>query len=90
MHKRFGSTILELGGNNACVIMEDANLELALKACTFAAVGTAGQRCTTLRRLVIIDRPPSLPSPIASLRYLTNAISPSPPLNGGRFTPTDF
>jgi aldehyde dehydrogenase family 7 protein A1 len=42
VHKRFGRTILELGGNNACVIMDDADLDLALKACTFAAVGTAG------------------------------------------------
>lgn len=51
--ERFGSTLLELGGNNATIIMEDANLELAFKACTFAAVGTCGQRCTTLRRLLI-------------------------------------
>lgn len=50
---RFGRTILELGGNNAAVIMPDADLELALKACVFAAVGTAGQRCTTLRRIII-------------------------------------
>lgn len=42
VHKRFGKTILELGGNNACIIMDDADLNLALKACTFAAVGTAG------------------------------------------------
>lgn len=53
VHKRFGRTILELGGNNACVIMDDADVDLALKACTFAAVGTAGQRCTSLRRLII-------------------------------------
>ena len=50
---RFGKTILELGGNNATVVMDDANVELALKACTFAAVGTCGQRCTSLRRLLI-------------------------------------
>lgn len=42
VHKRFGRTILELGGNNAVCVMEDANLELALKACTFAAIGTCG------------------------------------------------
>jgi len=42
VHKRFGRTILELGGNNAAVIMDDANLEMVLKACTFAAAGTAG------------------------------------------------
>ena len=53
VHDRFGKCVLELGGNNAAVIMDDANLELALKACTFAAVGTAGQRCTTLRRAYI-------------------------------------
>lgn len=54
VHKRFGRTILELGGNNATIVMEDANLELVLKGSLFAAVGTCGQRCTTLRRLVII------------------------------------
>ena len=42
VHSRFGRTILELGGNNACVVLEDANLELVIKAVTFAAVGTAG------------------------------------------------
>ena len=51
--ERFGKTLLELGGNNSTIIMEDANLEMAFKACTFAAVGTCGQRCTTLRRLYI-------------------------------------
>jgi len=45
--------LLELGGNNATIIMDDANLEMAFKACTFAAVGTCGQRCTSLRRLLI-------------------------------------
>ncbi|MEJ5165399.1 MAG: aldehyde dehydrogenase family protein [Thermoanaerobaculia bacterium] len=50
---RFGKTILELGGNNGIILMEDANLDLALRAVLFAAVGTAGQRCTTLRRLII-------------------------------------
>jgi aldehyde dehydrogenase family 7 protein A1 len=51
--ERFGKTLLELGGNNATIIMPDANLEMAFKACTFAAVGTCGQRCTSLRRLLI-------------------------------------
>ncbi len=50
---RFGRTILELGGNNAIVVMDDADLDLATRAATFAAVGTAGQRCTSLRRLVM-------------------------------------
>lgn len=56
VEKRFGRVLLELGGNNATIIHEDANLELAFKACTFAAVGTCGQRCTSLRRLIIHDR----------------------------------
>lgn len=50
--KRFGKSILELGGNNALIVCDDANEELALKASCFAAVGTCGQRCTSLRRLV--------------------------------------
>ena len=50
---RFGKTIMELGGNNGIIIMEDADLDIAVNATLFAAVGTAGQRCTTLRRLFI-------------------------------------
>ncbi|MFS8495068.1 MAG: aldehyde dehydrogenase family protein [Actinomycetes bacterium] len=50
---RMGRTILELGGNNAIIVMDDADLELAIRAVLFAAVGTAGQRCTTLRRLLV-------------------------------------
>ncbi|CAN5222081.1 aldehyde dehydrogenase family protein [soil metagenome] len=50
---RFGRAILELGGNNAIIVMDDANLELAVRAVLFAAVGTAGQRCTSLRRLIV-------------------------------------
>jgi aldehyde dehydrogenase (NAD+) len=50
---RFGRSILELGGNNAVIVMDDANLELAVRAVLFAAVGTAGQRCTSLRRLIV-------------------------------------
>jgi aldehyde dehydrogenase (NAD+) len=51
--ERLGRTILEMGGNNAVVVLDDANLDLALRACLFAAAGTAGQRCTTLRRLIV-------------------------------------
>lgn len=51
--KRFGRTILELGGNNATIVMPDADLELAFQGSVFAAVGTCGQRCTTLRRLFL-------------------------------------
>jgi aldehyde dehydrogenase (NAD+) len=50
--RRFGRTILELGGNNAIVLSADANLELAVRAILFGAVGTAGQRCTSTRRII--------------------------------------
>eukprot|EP00753_Platysulcus_tardus_P007696 PLAT15397.1.p2 GENE.PLAT15397.1~~PLAT15397.1.p2 ORF type:complete len:526 (+),score=252.21 PLAT15397.1:35-1579(+) len=53
VHSRFGRTILELGGNNATIVCEDADLDLALRAVCFGAVGTAGQRCTSLRRLMV-------------------------------------
>ena len=51
--ERLGRSLLELGGNNGVIVTETANLDLALRAVTFAAVGTAGQRCTTLRRLIL-------------------------------------
>jgi len=51
--RRLGRTLLELGGNNAIILMPDADLDLALRGCLFSAVGTAGQRCTTLRRLFL-------------------------------------
>jgi aldehyde dehydrogenase (NAD+) len=51
--KRLGRSLLELGGNNGVIIMNDANLELALRAVLFGAIGTAGQRCTTIRRLFL-------------------------------------
>ena len=51
--KRFGSTILELGGNNAIIIDDSANLDMAIPATVFGAVGTAGQRCTSTRRIII-------------------------------------
>lgn len=50
---RFGRTILELGGNNAIVVAEDADLDLATRAILFGAVGTAGQRCTSTRRIIM-------------------------------------
>jgi aldehyde dehydrogenase (NAD+) len=52
---RFGRTLLELGGNNGMVVAPSADLALAERAIAFAAVGTAGQRCTTLRRLFVHD-----------------------------------
>jgi len=51
--QRMGRTILELGGNNAVIVMDDADLDLAVRATLFSAVGTAGQRCTSLRRLLV-------------------------------------
>jgi aldehyde dehydrogenase (NAD+) len=51
--RRFGRTILELGGNNAVLATEDANLDLATRAILFGAVGTAGQRCTSTRRIIV-------------------------------------
>jgi aldehyde dehydrogenase (NAD+) len=53
--ERFGRAILELGGNNAMIVAPSADLELAVRAILFAAAGTAGQRCTTLRRLIVHD-----------------------------------
>lgn len=55
VHRRFGKTILELGGNNAAIIMPDADLEIAFQGAVFAAVGTCGQRCTSLRRIYLHD-----------------------------------
>ena len=51
--KRLGRSLLELGGNNAIIVMDDADLELITRAALFAAVGTTGQRCTSLRRLIV-------------------------------------
>ncbi|TPX43209.1 hypothetical protein SeMB42_g04030 [Synchytrium endobioticum] len=56
VQERFGRTILELGGNNAIIVMDDADFELALRSVLFASVGTTGQRCTTLRRLFLHEK----------------------------------
>ncbi len=53
---RFGRAILELGGNNAIIVSDKANLDLAIRAVSFGAVGTAGQRCTTTRRLILHEK----------------------------------
>ncbi|KAI8803905.1 alpha-aminoadipic semialdehyde dehydrogenase [Cladochytrium replicatum] len=53
VQERFGKSLLELGGNNAIIVCPDADLDLALSTIPFAAVGTAGQRCTTTRRLLL-------------------------------------
>ena len=52
---RFGKALLELGGNNAAIVCPSADLDLAVRAITFSALGTAGQRCTTMRRLFVHD-----------------------------------
>ncbi len=52
MQERFGKHILELGGNNAIIVAQDADVEMVVRSVLFAAVGTMGQRCTTARRLV--------------------------------------
>lgn len=53
IQKRFGKHILELGGNNAIIVAEDADLNMVVQSAVFACVGTAGQRCTTTRRLIL-------------------------------------
>ena len=53
--RRLGKTLLELGGNNAIIVTPDADLKITLTAAVFGAVGTAGQRCTTTRRLIVHD-----------------------------------
>lgn len=71
--QRFGRPILELGGNNAAIVTPSADLELALRGVTFAATGTCGQRCTSLRRLFVhasiyIDFVRRLIATVATLR----------------------
>ena len=79
--QRFGRLLLELGGNNAMIVAPSADLELAERAILFSAVGTAGQRCTTLRRLIvhesIADRL------VARLRALFAAIAIGDPREPG-------
>jgi len=51
--RRLGRSILELGGNNAIIVAEDANLDMAIRATLFGAIGTSGQRCTSTRRIIV-------------------------------------
>lgn len=77
--QRFGKTILELGGNNAMIVTPSADLDLALRAIVFSAVGTAGQRCTSLRRLIVHeDIHDAL---LARIKAAYNRISIGNPLN---------
>uniref|UniRef100_A0A3Q2U667 aldehyde dehydrogenase (NAD(+)) n=1 Tax=Fundulus heteroclitus TaxID=8078 RepID=A0A3Q2U667_FUNHE len=57
VQERFGRKLLELGGNNAIIVFEDADLSLVVPSAVFASVGTAGQRCTTTRRLMLHENP---------------------------------
>ncbi|XP_071038009.1 alpha-aminoadipic semialdehyde dehydrogenase isoform X2 [Parasteatoda tepidariorum] len=56
VQKRFGKSLLELGGNNAIIVAEDADLNMVIQSAVFACVGTAGQRCTTTRRLIVHEK----------------------------------
>lgn len=56
VQERFGKTVLELGGNNAIIVDETADLEMVVRAALFACVGTAGQRCTTTRRIIVHEK----------------------------------
>ncbi|HKU95860.1 MAG TPA: aldehyde dehydrogenase family protein [Vineibacter sp.] len=79
--KRFARAILELGGNNAAIIAPSADQDLALRAIAFAAIGTAGQRCTTLRRIFVHD---SIYAPfLARLKRVYQTIPIGNPLDAG-------
>jgi len=56
VQSRFGKSLLELGGNNAIIVADDADLDMVVRAAVFACAGTAGQRCTTTRRLILHDK----------------------------------
>ncbi|MBS0469181.1 MAG: aldehyde dehydrogenase family protein [Proteobacteria bacterium] len=79
--ERLGRAILELGGNNAMIVTPSADLELAARAITFAAVGTAGQRCTTLRRLIV--HASVIDALLARLQQIYQSIAIGDPLQPG-------
>jgi aldehyde dehydrogenase (NAD+) len=78
---RLGRTILELGGNNAMIVAPSADLKLAERAITFSAVGTAGQRCTSLRRVIAHES--VHPQLVARLKTIYGAIKIGNPLEAG-------
>ena len=79
--QRFGRSLLELGGNNAMIVAASADLKLAERAILFAAAGTAGQRCTTLRRLIVHE---SIADQfVARLRELFVRVNIGDPRDGG-------
>lgn len=77
--KHFKRSLLELGGNNAMIVTPSGNLDLALRAITFSAVGTAGQRCTSLRRLFLHES--IADQVIASLKDIYRQLRIGNPLN---------
>ncbi|MEX3968372.1 aldehyde dehydrogenase family protein [Paraburkholderia sp. EG286B] len=79
--RRFGRSILELGGNNAGIVSNTADLELALRGILFSAVGTAGQRCTTLRRLFVHES--IYDEAVARLKTLYSKVKIGDPLEEG-------
>ena len=78
---RFGRALLELGGNNAAIVTPSADLDLAERAITFSAVGTAGQRCTTLRRLFVHET--RYDALLARLRRVWEGVPVGDPLGDG-------
>src|SRR5438067_8096494 len=79
--ERLARTLLELGGNNALIVAPSADLDLAVRAITFAAAGTAGQRCTTLRRPFVHES--SYPKLIPSLTKIYASLPIGDPLKDG-------
>ena len=79
--KRFGRTLLELGGNNGMIVAPSADLDLAVRGILFAAVGTAGQRCTSLRRLIVHDS--IYDSLVARLKRAYQTVPVGSPLEAG-------
>ena len=79
--KRLGRCLLELGGNNAAIVAPTADLDLALQSIVFSAAGTAGQRCTTLRRLIVHES--ILPAFLERLRSAYNRLPVGDPRRDG-------
>lgn len=82
---RFGRCILELGGNNAMIVAPSADLDMAVRAILFSAVGTAGQRCTTLRRLIVHESVRD--ELLARLKKAYSGVSIGHPLEGALVGP---
>ncbi|KAI0649952.1 NAD-aldehyde dehydrogenase [Trametes meyenii] len=80
VQSRFGKVLLELGGNNAAVVMGDADLDMAVPSVFFGAVGTAGQRCTSTRRLYLHSS--VVQAFLSRLESLYQSVRPGDPLDG--------